>query len=55
VVLFVDVVRPLRPPADHLNQALIAAIGHSPFIRDARQRHDAWERRFEALRSGTGR
>jgi len=55
VVLFVDVVRPLRPPADQLNRALIAAIAHSPYIRDARQRHDAWEKRFEAFRSGTGR
>ncbi len=55
VVLFVDVVRPLRPPADQLNRGLIAAIGHSPYIRDARHRHDAWERRFEALRSGAGR
>lgn len=51
VVLFVDVVRPLRPPADQLNRALIAAIGRSPYIRDARNRHEAWEKRFEALRS----
>jgi beta-hydroxylase len=52
VVLFVDVVRPLRPPADQLNRALIAAIGHSPYIRDARHRHEAWEQRFERLRAG---
>ena len=44
VVLFVDVVRPLRPPADQLNRALIKAIGRSPYIRDARNRHEAWER-----------
>jgi aspartyl/asparaginyl beta-hydroxylase (cupin superfamily) len=54
VVLFVDVVRPLRAPADQLNRGLISAIGHSPYIRDARNRHQAWERRFEALRAGAG-
>jgi ornithine lipid ester-linked acyl 2-hydroxylase len=51
VVLFVDVIRPLKPPADQLNRALIWAIGRSPYISDARRRHDAWERRFEALRA----
>ncbi|HET6963341.1 MAG TPA: aspartyl/asparaginyl beta-hydroxylase domain-containing protein [Acidimicrobiales bacterium] len=52
VVLFVDVIRPLRAPADQVNRALIWAIGHSPFIRDSRNRHEAWEKRFEALRRG---
>ncbi|MHB1928603.1 MAG: aspartyl/asparaginyl beta-hydroxylase domain-containing protein [Acidimicrobiales bacterium] len=50
VVLFADVVRPLRPPADQVNRALIGAIGRSPYIADARNRHEAWEQRFEALR-----
>jgi ornithine lipid ester-linked acyl 2-hydroxylase len=54
VVLFVDVIRPLRPPADQVNRALIWAIGRSPYVRDARNRHDAWERRFESLRAGVG-
>jgi ornithine lipid ester-linked acyl 2-hydroxylase len=54
VVLFCDVLRPLKPPADQINRALIKAIGMSPFIRDARSRHEAWERRFEALRSDRG-
>jgi ornithine lipid ester-linked acyl 2-hydroxylase len=53
VVLFVDVIRPLRQPADQINRALIWMIGRSPYIRDARNRHEAWEQRFEALRSGT--
>jgi len=53
VVLFVDVVRPLRQPADQVNRALIWTIGRSPYIRDARDRHAAWERRFEALRAGS--
>jgi len=52
VVLFVDFVRPLRPPADQINRALIWAIGRSPYVVDARNRHQAWERRFETLRKG---
>jgi aspartyl/asparaginyl beta-hydroxylase (cupin superfamily) len=52
VVLFCDVLRPLRPPADQVNRALIKAIGWSPFIQDARNRHEAWERRAESLRWG---
>ncbi|MBV9660708.1 MAG: aspartyl/asparaginyl beta-hydroxylase domain-containing protein [Acidimicrobiales bacterium] len=55
VVLFVDVVRPLRPPADQINRGLIWAIGHSPYIKDSRNRHEAWERRFAAVRAGGGR
>jgi ornithine lipid ester-linked acyl 2-hydroxylase len=55
VVLFVDVIRPLRQPADQINRALIWAIGRSPYIRDARNRHEAWEQRFEALRAGSAR
>jgi beta-hydroxylase len=55
VVLFVDVIRPLRRPADQINRALIWAIGRSPYIRDARNRHEAWEQRFEALRTGPAR
>jgi ornithine lipid ester-linked acyl 2-hydroxylase len=49
VVLFLDVIRPLRPPAAGVNRALLRAIGTSPFLRDARRRHEAWERRFESL------
>jgi aspartyl/asparaginyl beta-hydroxylase (cupin superfamily) len=49
VVLFMDVIRPLRRPAADVNGALIKAIGVSPFVRDAKRRHEAWEKRFEAL------
>ena len=56
VVLFADVIRPAQAARpDQLNRALIAAIGRSPYIRDARNRHEAWERRFEAARAGSGR
>ena len=51
VVLFVDVLRPLKAPAHQLNRGLISAIGRSPYIRDARNRHQAWEQRFEAVRN----
>jgi hypothetical protein len=44
------VLRPLRPPAAQINRALIWAIGRSPYIRDARNRHEAWEARFAAVR-----
>jgi aspartyl/asparaginyl beta-hydroxylase (cupin superfamily) len=52
VVLFADVIRPLRVPAAWLNRALIRIIAVSPFIQDARSRHEEWERRFEAVRQG---
>jgi beta-hydroxylase len=50
VVLFVDFVRPLPPPAKWLNELVIRAIGVSPFVLDAKARHNDWERRFERLR-----
>jgi beta-hydroxylase len=49
VVLFCDVIRELRQPMRTLNALLIKAIALSPFIQDAKRRHEAWERRFERL------
>ncbi len=49
VVLFLDVIRPLRRPAAGVNRTLLKAIGASPFLKDARRRHEAWERRFDRL------
>jgi ornithine lipid ester-linked acyl 2-hydroxylase len=46
VVLFVDVVRPLRQPMRAINAGIIKAIGYSPFIQDAKRRHREWEERF---------
>jgi aspartyl/asparaginyl beta-hydroxylase (cupin superfamily) len=46
VVLFVDVVRPLRQPMRSINSGIIKAIGWSPFIQDAKRRHQAWEEQF---------
>lgn len=48
-VLFLDIVRPLRRPAADVNRALLRAIGASPFLRDAKRRHQAWEGAFERL------
>jgi beta-hydroxylase len=50
-VLFVDVLRPLRFPARQFNRGLISVIGRSPYIQDARGRHEEWERRFAAQRA----
>jgi ornithine lipid ester-linked acyl 2-hydroxylase len=46
VVLFVDIVRPLRSPAAQLNQGLLKAIAFSPFVQDGKARHKEWERRY---------
>ncbi|MFI5042108.1 MAG: aspartyl/asparaginyl beta-hydroxylase domain-containing protein [Acidimicrobiales bacterium] len=48
-VLFVDVLRPLRRPAAIVNRGLVRAIAVSPFVRDAKRRHERWERRFEQV------
>jgi beta-hydroxylase len=52
VVLFVDVIRPLREPMKTLNALVIKAIAFSPFIQDAKRRHRAWEQRFERDAAG---
>jgi ornithine lipid ester-linked acyl 2-hydroxylase len=46
-VLFVDFVRPLRPPASVVNGAFIRAIGLSPFVLGRKGSYLEWERRFE--------
>lgn len=51
VVLFVDFVRPLRFPASAVNWLVLQAIAFSPFIGDAKRRHNDWEQRFENLKA----
>jgi beta-hydroxylase len=46
VVLFIDFVRPLRPPAAQLNRALLKAIAFSPFVQEAKARHRLWEEKY---------
>ena len=51
VVLFVDFKRPLSGMARMLNEIVLRVIGVSPFIQDAKARHNAWEKRFESIRN----
>jgi aspartyl/asparaginyl beta-hydroxylase (cupin superfamily) len=46
VVLFMDIVRPLKFPANVLNSAVIALIKHSPFVKDGIANYEAWEARL---------
>jgi beta-hydroxylase len=50
VVLFVDFKRPLTGIPRLLNDVIIKVIGWSPFVQDAKARHNAWEKRFEQVR-----
>ncbi len=47
VVLFLDVVRPFEPPVDPLNRALITLISYSPFVQNAKENQEQWEKRME--------
>jgi aspartyl/asparaginyl beta-hydroxylase (cupin superfamily) len=49
VVLFMDVLRPLPYLVGLLNRTIIKAIAASPFVRDAKKNHEAWERRMSEL------
>ena len=51
VVLFLDIVRPLRFPMNVVNAVVLKAIAFSPFIQDAKRRHLAWEETFDAASS----
>ncbi len=46
VVLFLDVVRPLDPPLDRINQAIINLISKSPFVQNAKENQEQWERQL---------
>ena len=47
VVLFLDIVRPLRFPANLFNRLLLALIAWSPYIRDAEANYKRWEKEFD--------
>ena len=49
VILFMDVLRPLPYLIGLLNRTIIKAIAASPFVRDAKRNHDAWERRMAQI------
>ena len=46
VVLFLDVIRPMRFPGSLLNRILLRLIRLSPFIQDAIKNQRAWEYRI---------
>jgi beta-hydroxylase len=47
VVLLLDVIRPLRFPANALNSMLINMIKHTGYVQDAKKNQEAWEQKFE--------
>jgi beta-hydroxylase len=47
-VLFVDFARPLHPPFDQLNRALLAAGRYTPMMRQTIRNQRQWEQRFYA-------
>jgi aspartyl/asparaginyl beta-hydroxylase (cupin superfamily) len=51
VVLFVDVMRPLPFPESAINEGIVKAIGHSPFVLDAKRNQEAWEQRYRARKA----
>jgi len=46
VILFLDVLRPLRFPGSIINKIVLQLIRMSPFIQDARRNQLAWEKRL---------
>ena len=49
VVLFLDVLRPLRFPLSLINNLLLKAIAASPFVRDAVNNQKKWNQRLREL------
>jgi beta-hydroxylase len=52
VVLFVDFVKPLRFPANLINNLLIKLASMSSFVRDCKVRQRAWEASFHDSHNG---
>lgn len=50
VVLFMDIVRPLKFPYTILNRWALKYIASTPFVQDAKDKHSAWEKQFETMR-----
>jgi beta-hydroxylase len=45
-VLFMDVERPMRFPWSLVNKAVIAGVGRSPFVQDAKKNQEKWAERL---------
>jgi beta-hydroxylase len=51
VVLFLDIVRPLRFPANVLNWLVLQLIAHSPYIQDGAENYKRWEKKLDQVGS----
>lgn len=49
VVLLLDVLRPLPFPYSALNKFIVYSFARTPFVRNAKEKQEAWERGFEKL------
>lgn len=49
VVLFMDVVRPLNPPMNVINDLILKLISLSPFVQNAKENQEAWAERMEQV------
>ncbi|QUY40948.1 aspartyl/asparaginyl beta-hydroxylase domain-containing protein [Acaryochloris marina] len=54
VVLFLDVVRPVKFPISLLNRAVIQLFSWSPYIQGAAANQKKWDQRFDALSAAKG-
>ncbi|WP_194835045.1 aspartyl/asparaginyl beta-hydroxylase domain-containing protein [Nocardia sp. XZ_19_369] len=54
VVLFVDVVRPVRQPYSLINRVLLYALRYTPFVRGATDDTAAWDRLAQLLDRDAG-
>lgn len=46
VVLFMDILRPLKFPGNLLNDAILSLIKRSAFIQDAKKNQETWEKQY---------
>ncbi|HYW36403.1 MAG TPA: aspartyl/asparaginyl beta-hydroxylase domain-containing protein, partial [Balneolaceae bacterium] len=49
VVLFMDILRPLKFPGNVLNDTLLSLIKRSSFIQNAKENQEAWEKKYEKV------
>lgn len=49
VVLFMDVVRPLNPPMNVINELILQLIRLTPFVQNAKENQEQWEQRMEKV------
>ncbi|MBW4652769.1 MAG: aspartyl/asparaginyl beta-hydroxylase domain-containing protein [Kaiparowitsia implicata GSE-PSE-MK54-09C] len=49
VVLFLDIMRPMRFPMSWLNELVCAIVALTPIVQVARRNQDSWEKQVESL------